>query len=406
MHGYFFILGQNKNLSIAELLNKPDFKGLDLTLDDMETTDRVLILRTKIEIDPAELMRSLGGTIKIGEITDKFKEVAEINVSNIIPLIKNMGGKVRFGFSLENIGNKKFIKNLAISIKKHFRAEKINSRWVEAKEAALSSVAVEKNDMIKKGAEIYLIKGSQGVYLGRTLAVQDFESYSKRDYGRPRRDVLSGMAPPKLAQIMINLAGMEKEDTFLDPFCGSGTFLQEALLMGYKNIVGSDISKKAAEDSKNNLEWLKQNYQLPTADYQLINVDVREISRKIKAESVGGIATEPYLGPTMRAENRKAKIESQIRELSDLYISAFKEFKKVLKKGGKIVIIFPAINDRGRLRYLNILEEIIKTGFEISDFVPDKVKNMIQKTSRGSLLYARPTPNQRVAREIFIFKKK
>lgn len=406
MYCYFFILGQNKNLSIAELLNKPDIKGADLDMERIEVTDKILIIRTKKVLNSVELIKFLGGTIKIGEITDEFRDVGEIKANDIIPLIKNIGGKVRFGFSLENISGKKFIKSLAIAIKKHFKAEKINSRWIEAKEGALSSVAVEKNDMLKKGAEVYIIRSRDKIYLGRTLVVQDFESYGKRDYGRPSRDIISGIIPPKLAQIMINLAGIDNNEFFLDPFCGSGTFLQEALLMDYKKIIGSDISEKAIEDSRDNLEWLKQNYQLSTINYQLINVDVREISKNIKAESIGGIATEPYLGPTSQVLSHKFQIPKLMNELSNLYLGSFREFKKILKKGGKVVIIFPAINEGGSLKYLNILDDIKKIGFEIIDFIPKDFKGLAQKTPRGSLLYARPTPNQRVAREIFIFRKK
>lgn len=406
MYCYFFILGQNKNLSIAEIVNKLDFKGLDLTVEKIEVVGKVLILRTKTEINPNELMKFLGGTIKIGEITEEFKDIQGIKAEDAVSLIKNAGGKVRFGFSLENIGSKKFLKPLAISIKKHFRAEKINSRWVEAKENALSSVAVEKNDMLKKGAEIYIIRGSSGIYLGRTLAVQDFENYSKRDYGRPYRDFLSGMIPPKLAQMMINFMRIENEGIFLDPFCGSGTFLQEAILMGYKNIIGSDISAKAIKDSDGNMEWLKQNYQIPTANYKLMNVDVRKISENIKQNSIQGIATEPYLGSTSQRDNRKKAGDDSVGELVKLYTDSFRELKKVLQKDARLVIIFPAINERGKLRYLNILEEVKRTGFEIIDFVPDKLKDLVQTTPRGSILYARPTPNQRVAREIFIFRKK
>jgi hypothetical protein len=42
------------------------------------------------------------------------------------------------------------------------------------------------------------------------MALQDFESYSKRDYGRPARDPRTGSLPPKLAQILINLAEPNK----------------------------------------------------------------------------------------------------------------------------------------------------------------------------------------------------
>jgi tRNA G10 N-methylase Trm11 len=56
------------------------------------------------------------------------------------------------------------------------------------------------------------------------------------------------MIPPKLAQVMINLARRDEADfqdkILFDPFCGSGTILMEAYLMGIKNIIGSDLSDR------------------------------------------------------------------------------------------------------------------------------------------------------------------
>ena len=92
--------------------------------------------------------------------------------------------------------------------------------------------------------------GGQQFSLAQTEAVQPFEQFSARDFGRPGRDDLSGMLPPKLAIIMINLAQTPLNSILLDPFCGSGTILSEAVLLGYTNLIGTDISEKAIADSK------------------------------------------------------------------------------------------------------------------------------------------------------------
>lgn len=51
-------------------------------------------------------------------------------------------------------------------------------------------------------------------------------------------------------------------DVILDPFCGSGTILTEAMLINYKNLIGADISPKAINDTKKNIEWIIRNYEL------------------------------------------------------------------------------------------------------------------------------------------------
>ena len=118
----------------------------------------------------------------------------------------------------------------------------------------LSSVVVEQNKLTTaQGAEIVIVQFDKKLFLGKTIAVQPFKELSFRDYGRPARDDYSGMLPPKLAQIMLNLSGAKPADTILDPFCGSGTILTEAMLMGYQDLVGSDVSSKAIEDTGKNI---------------------------------------------------------------------------------------------------------------------------------------------------------
>ena len=99
------------------------------------------------------------------------------------------------------------------------------------------------------------------------------------------------MLPPKLAQIIVNLAtgnattagtadsrDSKSDDkvgrqntTVLDPFCGTGVILQEAALMGYK-VYGTDLEPRMVDYSKANLDWLSQRHysNSPTAaDAQL-----------------------------------------------------------------------------------------------------------------------------------------
>ena len=107
----------------------------------------------------------------------------------------------------------------------------------------------ETNKVLEKGGELVVFVRSDTTFdLGRTETVQDFKTYRLRDIGRPRRNAKRGMLPPKLARMMINIASPKHNDTILDPFCGSGTIIHEAFLLGYKNIIGSDISEKAVRD--------------------------------------------------------------------------------------------------------------------------------------------------------------
>jgi len=76
---------------------------------------------------------------------------------------------------------------------------------------------VEENDLLASGGE-HVLMGVEGkLMIGQTEAVQPYKQWSARDFGRPARDPKSGMLPPKLARLMINLSGVDpKGKTILD----------------------------------------------------------------------------------------------------------------------------------------------------------------------------------------------
>lgn len=406
---YFFILGKNPTLSVAEILSVvKDAKIIEATQEFLilEMLPRHSMPGTQASSAWEELQHQLGGTIKVGEIVNWDIKNLE---SHIIEQAQE-GQKFNFGFSFYGNFSASEIKNWqrqAFSIKKELRAKKISSRFVVSKEKNLSSVIVEKEKLLKQGVELCFLKTKNRILIGQTHVVQEFEEYSARDYGRPGRDTLSGMLPPKAAKIMINLSEAKSDDLILDPFCGSGTILQELLLLGYKNIIGSDISQKAINDTKANIKWLISNYGLRTKDYRLINTDVKTLSKVITANSIDAIITEPFLGPPLRGNESKEQLQKIINELSELYLSAFAEFKKILKSNAKIVIIFPAFKTNKEILYLPIVEKVEKLGFKKMEKIGNSLINDLKKINlsfsrRDSLIYSRP--DQKVIREIFIFK--
>ena len=51
---------------------------------------------------------------------------------------------------------------------------------------------------------------------------------------------------PKLARVLVNISAIKRDETLLDPFCGTGGILIEAGLIGAK-VIGSDIEEKMIE---------------------------------------------------------------------------------------------------------------------------------------------------------------
>ena len=350
-------------------------------------------------IQPSQVITRLGGTIKLGVINSQVdrKNYKKI-LKNILQLIekKEIVGKFKFGIScygVDTINEKK----LGLTIKKNLQDKGISCRWVVSNEATLSSVVVEQNKLIDKGMEIILIKINNKILIGQTLAVQPFKQLSFRDYGRPARDDLSGMLPPKLAQIMLNLAKIKPNYTILDPFCGSGTILTEAMLINSQNVIGADISSKAIKDTKKNIEWITTNYKLPIINYQLFNVDVTQILKHVQANSIDAIVTEPYLGP----QRGKIKIEQVVKELNNLYSQTLIEFDKILKSTGRIVMVWPVFCSHQELRHLNpILNNFKIINPILKNLQQDK---RIKLTERNTIIYGRE--QQKIWREIVILEK-
>jgi len=390
---YFFILGTNSTLSLAELATV--FSNGEFSLFQKN----IAILDTNQNLKD-ERIKKIGGVIKFGII---LNETASLNPKDILKLAaifsKPERKESKFNFGISFYGKAKIrTKAIAMEFKKLLKESNINSRWVISREPTLSSVVVEQNKLVtEKGVEIVLIEFNKKLYLGKTIAVQPFKELSFRDYGRPARDDRSGMLPPKLAQIMINLSGAKIEDTVLDPFCGSGTVITEAMLMGYTNIIGSDISNRAVSDTKKNVEWIKNNFQLPNNNFKLLHADATQISKQFKPNSIDAIITEPYLGP----QNSGFEIAKVANELEQLYGKSLAEFKKILKPNGKIVMIWPSFSKKPRSIFLNPNF----SGFKIINPIPENLKKNIflNLTARETMVYGRE--EQKVWREVVILQR-
>jgi tRNA G10 N-methylase Trm11 len=386
MKKYYFSLGTNESLSLAEL------QAL-FSNNSWQKHDSIAVSDLEDEIIPKNLIANLGGTIKIGEI---IKEVSLANRHALSDSVKKIiislakenyvSGKYNFGFSFYNKKIPGDFFKLGLAIKKELKNLNIPSRMVTSKESILSSVVVEQNKLISKGIEICLISTKNKILIGQTLAVQPFKELSKRDFGRPNRDDFSGMIPPKLAQIMINLARSNDkkfyDKLFLDPFCGSGTILMEAYLMGFKNIIGSDLSEKAINDSQKNMEWIVDlnNKSIDDFNMTIFQSDVLNIVSRLKENSISYIVCEPYLGPA-RGWQDFSKI---VIDLNKFYTEVLIVFEKILKNDGQIVMIWPHF----------------RTNKETW-----KVKPEIGKLKMESIgVYGRS--EQKVWREIIVLKKK
>ncbi|MFW5704324.1 MAG: DNA methyltransferase [Nanoarchaeota archaeon] len=122
-----------------------------------------------------------------------------------------------------------------------------------------------------------------------------------------------------LARICINYLKL-KDGIVLDPFCGIGGILLEAIDMKFE-VIGNDISW-------NDLKYMKQNIEhyFPEAKYFRILAD--SATQFLKDDIVDGIVTDIPYGRCCR----KLGI--------DLYENFLKNAKKYLKKGKRMVVVY------------------------------------------------------------------
>ena len=332
----FFVLGSHPELSAAEIEAVVGRQTQSVGVTNTWCQVGNVLLVDEVEMSLPNLQARLAGTIKIGSIIGSLKKWNKEEAADLIrSMISSVDGRVEFGVSAYGNHLSRNVEPLGLEVKKKLKKDGVTSRLVTSSEATLSSVVIAKNHLLTSGGEFVLIKARDEVLVGQTETIQDFEAWSERDFGRPARDAKSGMLPPKLARMMINLSGVEPtRASLLDPFCGSGTILMEAALMGFKEIVGSDISEKAVKDSKKNLRWALHDKNLP--EILLAPAD------EVKTDGhVDVVVTEPFLGPPQRGGESKAQLEKMKADLVRLYQKSFANIHSLLKPGGKLVVAFP-----------------------------------------------------------------
>lgn len=346
MNSYLFFLGVHPELSAAEL--KAVFSAENIDYKIITETKKNFVISTKSKINCSKIMDRLGGTIKIARAIEKDKNP----IHDIVNFLDETQKEGKIQFSITGAG-----KQDALKIKKLLKEKGRSVRYIEIKNTA----SILHNNLVKKQGDLSILDGV--VYV--TEAVQQIAELSKRDFGRPGADSFSGMLPPKLSRMMLNLADAPFASKILDAFCGSGTVLTEAIAMGYKNILGSDISKKAIEDSEKNIQWIIKEKNIKNLKYELILSDAANLDNMIEKNSVQSIISEPYMGKPLHGNENKKNLTRQTEELAQIYIDSFKSFHKILRQDGSIIFIIPSFKAKDEWIKIDCLDEIKKIGFDI-----------------------------------------
>ncbi len=378
-----------------ELTRKEIESVLKTDLSDSFDAGSVLLVDLETK-NLTALQDRLAGVVKIGHVIGELGEWDENEVAGLIfaHAINAAGkNKISFGISAYDLkGGKrtrdieKEVDALGGSVKRLLKESGRPVRYVTSRDPQLSSAVVETNGLLQSGGEYVLLVGPDSILIGQTEAVQDFKAWGDRDYGRPKRDKRSGMLPPKLARMMINLTGIDPEGaSIMDPFCGSGTVLMEAQLMGFEKIIGSDISEKAMADTKKNMGWMTRHFELPEPSLELFTSDAAKLTKQY-TEPVDAIVAEVFLGdPRVRKIDRDEAANIR-QELLPMFEESFENLKTFFKDDTVAVVAFPAYKQTdGNWYRLPIKEMLGELGYTVKD----------------NILYFRK--DQFIARDIYIF---
>jgi tRNA G10 N-methylase Trm11 len=261
--------------------------------------------------------------------------------------------------------------------------------------------------LVETKAEVLFCIGKVQTWVAATTAVHNPFEFQKRDIGKPNQRKIFAMSP-RLARIMINLASCTSGKLLLDPFCGVGSILQEALLTGAK-VVGVDINPWCVEATKENLDWLKKEYGLEEAEYRVLQGDVHRLALKIGQEEVDCVVTEPDLGPALRHVPTTPYAVKIIEKLEPLYCSLVEEAYKVLRRGGRLVLVTPYIQTRSDQPVtMGIEEKAASVGFmKVFPFQKEMFaentgaeKNLVEMDSLVDV-----EERHKIGREITVFRK-
>lgn len=374
-----------------------------------------------INSDDFDIQR-FGGVLKAGKIIAELPRSDWFQISQkIIHHYANewssFEGKITLGISVYNSPvSSREVQKTGIVLKQRLKKSGVSLRLVPNPEPALSTATSHHNKLglSDNKVEIIVVRANDGkIIIAQSTGSQNITAYARRDQERPKRDAFVGMLPPKLAQIMINLAcgqmangrwlmeGGEtpianshipnsNSQTILDPFCGTGVILQEALLMGYK-AYGTDLSDKMVEYSGHNLEWLARGHR-SEFDFKLKQGDAMTT---IWDQPIDAVVCESYLGQPFSAPPSPSKRDEVVQNCQHIITEFLINLGSQIKPGTTLCVAVPAWRDNnGSFTHLPLVSTIARYGYRPHEFM---------NVSQNDLLYYRE--DQVVARELLVLTK-
>lgn len=390
---YVALLGRQPEISLAELE----------AVFGEQSVARISETFATVKTDNFNI-NSLGGTIKCGKIVKQLvldpkkkplDTASKYIVNHYAKKWQSHQGKITLGLSVYGLkNNAREVQKIGIILKSALKKSGTSLRLIPNQQPALSTATSHNNKLgsAENKIELLIIKTQQNIIIAESCGVQNITAYTFRDRNRPKRDAFVGMLPPKLAQIMVNLAvGTSQfsddvcDSHILDPFCGTGTVLQEALLKGYC-VHGSDLSQKMIDYTIENLSWLQKTHNNLGTVLSIRQGDATEF-QWVEAHFLTAVVCETYLGQPFSAPPAPEKLKEVVGNCNHIISSFLENVLPQINDTVRLCIAVPAWQDTsGNFTHLPLLRRLEKLGYK--------------QLNHQQLLYHRP--DQVVAREILV----
>ncbi len=380
---FLFFIGRTHELAFAELETVLHARYNEATIETITPT--IIKVANLSLVEATQLQAILGGTLKISVIEETLSEPSTEELeTKCVTILEKLGKeKQKIWFGLAEIGRDTLKAVDHYRIKEALKDTGYTVRFVEGTRAGLgASVLLHQNV-----EECVIVREKAVTYIGYTIAIQNIDDWTVRDRMKPAADRQHGMLPPKIARILVNLAlpqGGEGK-RLLDPFCGTGTVVMEAMMLGYTG-VGTDLRVEAVGQTQKNAEWLIGQYKL-TSQFAVATSDVAHLKPEMIGGKVHGVAAEGYLGAL---KPKPGAVPNIFKGLEKLYLGAFKQLATVMEPGSRIAIALPRI-------------EIKKTVYTLAPLV-DRLEAYGYNSVFSGLIYDRPDATTK--REVFVFQLK
>lgn len=152
--------------------------------------------------------------------------------------------------------------------------------------------------------------------------VTDNDLLEKRKVGeRPFFSPIS--LHPRYARALINLTGVKRGGTVLDPFCGTGGIVIEAAEMGM-HAIATDFDEEMIIGCQENMEF----YGLKLKDFE--TMDISDIAERFS--DIDAVATDPPYGRSTKTGGEN---------IDHIYDRAMHAIPKVLTPEGRAGIVLP-----------------------------------------------------------------